>query len=247
MKNIKKEIELKGYTIVKKLFSKKEIKDIFSSYEKNIDYCIKLIKVKKNIDNLDKKYLFLKKKNKLLKSRSYDLSKFHPSIYNFALNKKLDKILKNYFKEEFFLDLPQIRIDDNKNSFILPPHQEIYGQISQNIITLWAPLSNVSKKKGTMGLIEGSHKEGIKRHLFYSINKKKYHGVDKKIIKNAKFKYLNLSPGDAVLFHPLLIHSSRKNISNKIRWTFVARYNGISGIDYLKSLSSPLRIKQKVK
>ena len=245
MQSIKEKIDLKGYAIIKKLFSKKEVKDIFNSYEKNIDYCLKFIKDKKKINTIDNKYLFLKKKNKLLKSRSYDLSKFHPSIYKFALNKKLNKILKSYFKEEFFLDLPQIRIDDSKNSFILPPHQEIFGQISQNIITLWAPLSNVSKKKGTMGLIEGSHKEGIKKHLFYSVNKKRYHGVDKKLLKKAKFKYLNLSPGDAVLFHPLLIHSSLKNLSNKIRWTFVARYNGISGINYLKSSSSTLRIKQK--
>ena len=143
------------------------------------------------------------------------------------------------------MDLPQIRIDDNENSFLLPPHQELHGQISNNIITLWAPLSKVSKKMGTMGFIEGSHKNGIKKHVFYYINKKKYHGVSKEIIKKSKFKYLNLLPGDAVLFHPLLIHTSFKNLSKKIRWTFVARYNGISGINYIKNLKSPLRIKQR--
>jgi ectoine hydroxylase-related dioxygenase (phytanoyl-CoA dioxygenase family) len=245
MNSIKKEIDLKGYAIIKDLFLKKDIQNIFSSYEENINYCLKSINVKPKSNNIDNKYLLLKKKNNLLKKRSYDLSKFHPSIFKLAINKKLDKILKEYFKEEFFLDLPQIRIDDNKNSFLLPPHQEIYGQISKNIITLWAPLSKVSKKMGTMGLIEGSHKKGLKKHIFYNIKGKKYHGVDKKILKNEKFKYLSLSAGDVVLFHPLLIHTSLKNLSKKIRWTFVARYNGISGINYLRNLKSSFRIKQK--
>jgi ectoine hydroxylase-related dioxygenase (phytanoyl-CoA dioxygenase family) len=244
MKNIKKEIDKKGYAIIKNLISKKEIREIFDSYEKNINYCLKLIKVQKKQQNIDSKYLLLKKKNNLLRERSYDLSKFQPSILKLAVNEKLNKILKGYFNEEFFIDLPQIRIDDNENSFLLPPHQELYGQISKDILTLWAPLSKVSKKMGTMGLIEGSHKGGVKKHVFYHVKNKKYHGISENIIKNSKFKYLNLSPGDAVLFHPLLIHTSLKNLSKKIRWTYVARYNGISGINYLKNLKSPLRIKQ---
>ena len=47
MKNIKKKIEEKGYIVIKNLFSKKEIKSIFNSYEKNINYCLKLIKIQK--------------------------------------------------------------------------------------------------------------------------------------------------------------------------------------------------------
>ena len=85
----------------------------------------------------------------------------------------------------------------------------------------------------------------VLKNMFFIILRKKYHGISKEIIKNSKFKYLNLSPGDAVLFHPLLIHTSLKNMSRKIRWTYVARYNGISGINYLKNLKSPLRIKQR--
>jgi len=243
--NIKNIIETNGYVILKKLFSKNEINNIFKSYEKNLDYCLRLIKSSKKFESLDKKYLYLEKKNKLLKSRSYDLSKYHPSIFQLATSKKLNKILKDYFNEEFFLDLPQIRVDDNKNSFMLPPHQEIFGQMSKKIITLWAPLSNVSIKNGTIGLIEKSHLDGIKKHSFYKVKNKTYHGVDKKFLKNAKFKYLNLSSGDAVLFHPYLIHTSAKNFSKKVRWTFVARYNGLSGIEYLKKANSSLRIKQK--
>ena len=44
---------------------------------------------------------------------------------------------------------------------------------------------------GTMGLIEGSHRDGVKKHVFYNIKKK--NKESKEIIKNSKFKYLNLS------------------------------------------------------
>ena len=104
MKNIKKKIEEKGYIVIKNLFSKKEIKSIFNSYEKNINYCLKLIKIQKKQKNIDSKYLLLKKKNNLLRARSYDLSKFQPSILKLAVNEKLNKILKSYFNEEFFVD-----------------------------------------------------------------------------------------------------------------------------------------------
>ena len=41
MRNIKKKIDEKGYTIIKNLFSKKDINTVFESYKKNINYCLK--------------------------------------------------------------------------------------------------------------------------------------------------------------------------------------------------------------
>ncbi len=243
IKKIKNDLDLKGYSILKSFFSKKIIKETLKSYEKNIDYCSSLINLKYS-KNLDKKYLLLQKKNKILKSRSYDLSKFHPTIYHFATDKKLMKILQNVFNEIFFLDYPQIRADDIKNSHSLPLHQEIYGQMSTKLLTLWCPLSHVSKKEGTLAIIEGSHKQGLLEHEFRLVKSNKYHSVKKKYIKKRKIKYLKLNPGDAVLFDPYLIHGTGNNFSNKVRWTFVARYNAISGIKYLKNKKSPIRIKQ---
>lgn len=245
MNKITKSLKINGYAIIKKFFFKKEINHILKSFEENIDYCYSLISKDKK-KTLDEKYLFLQKKNNILKSRSYDLSKYDPSIYKFSTNYKLEKILKNYFKEKYFIDLPQIRVDDISNSYMLPLHQEIYGQLSSSLLTLWAPLTKVSKKNGTLAVIKGSHNNGLLKHQYYKINKNKYHGVKKNLLKGKKITYLNLLPGDIVLFHPLLVHGTGKNYTNKIRWTFVARYNGISGIEYLNNNNHPLRIEQKV-
>ena len=245
MINIAKEIQDKGFIVIKKLFSKKQVNSLFQSYEENINYCYSIIKQKVYKDSLDKKYLLLQKKNNILKSRSYDISKYDPAIYKFSTTKKLEIILKNYFQEKYFLDLPQIRIDDKSNNHMLPMHQEIYGQISSNLLTLWAPLTAVSKKNGTLAIIEGSHLHGLLKHQYYKINKHKYHGVVKSFLKGKKISYLTMSAGDAVLFHPYLVHGTGKNYTSKIRWTFVARYNGISGVEYLNNTKHPLRIRQQ--
>jgi ectoine hydroxylase-related dioxygenase (phytanoyl-CoA dioxygenase family) len=243
MRKIKNDLKIKGYTVLKSFFSKKAIKKMLESYELNIDFCNKLANIK-NSKNLDQKYLLLKKKNKKLKSRSYDISKFHPSIYQFATDKKLITILNNIFDEVFFLDYPQIRADDFYNSHALPMHQEIYGQMSTKLLTLWCPLTRVSRKEGTLKIIEGSHKEGLLKHEFRLVKSNKYHSVQKENIKKKKIKYLSLNPGDAVLFDPYLIHGTGNNTSKKVRWTFVARYNAISGIKYLKNMKSTFRIEQ---
>ena len=94
-------------------------------------------------------------------------------------------------------------------------------------------------------VIDQSHKMGMLKHKFYFDKTNKYHGVDKKLLSKHKVRYLNLNSGDVVLFDPYLVHGTGKNYTNKIRWTFVARFNSISGIEYLKNEKAPLRIKQK--
>lgn len=240
-----KELEQNGFTILKSFISKKIISDLINGYEKNLDYCLNKINRGNFLSStIDEKYKLLNKLDKDLKSRSYDLSKFHPTLLRLATDKKIEKIITSIFKETFFIDYPQIRIDDNKNSFLLPLHQEIYGQMSKNLLTVWCPLTNVSKFNGTLNLIPGSHKNGKLKHVFYNIKGKKYHGVDKELIKKNKIISLKLKAGDAVLFDPYLIHGSGKNNSNKIRWTFVSRYNAISGIDYLNNKKTKIRIQQ---
>ena len=46
MINIAKEIQDKGFIVIKKLFSKKQVNSLFQSYEENINYCYSIIKQK---------------------------------------------------------------------------------------------------------------------------------------------------------------------------------------------------------
>jgi|TARA_B100001964_G_scaffold148619_1_gene163784 hypothetical protein len=241
----KKQIDKNGFIIIKKLINKKEIKELLRGYETIIDYCISLISKKKKFKNLDQKYLWLQKRNNNLKKRGYDVSRFHPSLYKVVFNKKLKSIIKDCFKSDPLVEDPQIRINDCANTRLLPMHQEVYGQISSNMLTLWLPLSDVSPSNGTISFIKGSHKRGLLKSRFYKINKFKAHGVSKKLYKNSEKTLVTLKAGDGLLFHHHLIHGSEPNKSKKIRYNYIVRFNKLSGVSYLSNLKSPLRIPQK--
>ena len=62
-----------------------------------IDIPIKNIS-KKKFKNFDEKYLYLLKKNKILKSHFYDLTKMLDSIVNLAVSKKFLNVGKKTIK-----------------------------------------------------------------------------------------------------------------------------------------------------
>jgi len=243
----KKKIDKNGFVIIKKLINKNQVNELLKGLEATLDYCISLIlKRKKRFKNLDQKYIWLQKNNNKLKGRGYDISRFHPSVYKVLLNRKLTSFVKYYFKKEVYIDYPHLLVSDYLNKRLLPLHQDEYGSLSSNLLTLWLPLTNVSKKNGTLSVIKASHKEGKLKHKFYKENFFRAHGVVKEKYKNSKITYIKLNAGDAVLFHSHLIHGTAVNKSKKLRINYVARFNEISGIEYLKNLKSPhLRIPQK--
>jgi len=247
MKNkfVIKKINEDGFVIIKKLINKKEVKELLNGFETIIDYCISLISKKNKFKNLDQKYLWLQKRNNKLRKRGYDISRFHPSLYKVIFSSKLKSILKKYFKGSPLIDAPQIRVNDSSNTRLLPMHQEVYGQLSSNMLALWLPLSNVSPNDGTLGLIKSSHKKGQLKHKFYKIKNFKAHGVLKKLYRDSKITKVTLKAGDAVLFHHNLIHGSIPNKNRKLRYNYIVRFNDITGVKYLSNLRSPLRIPQK--
>jgi ectoine hydroxylase-related dioxygenase (phytanoyl-CoA dioxygenase family) len=44
--------------------------------------------------------------------------------------------------------------------------------------------------------------------------------------------YVELEPGDALFFHPNLLHRSAANLSDKARWSLISVYNRQSNIGY---------------
>ena len=91
--NFKLNLLENGYVVIKNLFIKSEVKDLLNSFEENIDYCNKTFNENKVLlNNIDQKYFYLKKRDNLLRSRSYDISKYHPALFQWQQK----KIIKNY-------------------------------------------------------------------------------------------------------------------------------------------------------
>ena len=51
-------------------------------------------------------------------------------------------------------------------------------------------------------------------------------------LKTMELVYVELMPGDALIFHSNLLHRSEANLSDKSRWSMISVYNRSSNIPY---------------
>ena len=253
-KKLYKEFWDNGYLIIKNFISKKDIKLIYNQINDLADISLGSNKKLKKKISLDEKYLTLKKENPKLKSHLYDLTKYCDSLVRLAGSKKfLDyaKVILN--SNTAFIDSPQVRIDHPKEKLNLPQHQEL-NQFSKDVITFWVPLVNINKKTGGISFRPKTHKLGHVKYKNSNMSAtdagpERQEIVDK-LFKNKnlrKFKSIapSLNAGDAVIFHSFIFHGTRANSNNKIRWTYISRYNSIKTTPYLKEENASLKISYK--
>ena len=125
------------------------------------------------------------------------------------------------------------KFDDGSDDRLLPMHQEL-EQLSLLTVNLWMPLKDVGPGKGGLRIIKGSHKHGLRKHQvcpesggYYLPENLDYVAGD--IIT------LELGAGDALMFHPFLIHGSEINKSREVRWTIAARLSETTTCPFLRS------------
>ena len=255
------EFDKKGFVIVKNLFSKSEIKLIYSQLEQMIDTIIDYngLPINKKI-TLDNKYLLLQKISPKLKSHFYDMLPYIDCVNNLTSSKKILNIIKSLLNcKAVFITGQRIRLDHKSDKRHLPLHQEL-NNISNDFALIWVPLVDVNKKTGTLCVIPESHKYG---HLIYKDSKKEaqYHkvGIINKIMKNKEkidcqnsivkklfhkknIYHVNLKAGDAIIFKTFMFHGSTPFNSNKIRWTFLSTFHPLQKTPYLRDAKAKLHI-----
>ncbi|XP_013414175.1 phytanoyl-CoA dioxygenase domain-containing protein 1 homolog [Lingula anatina] len=110
-------------------------------------------------------------------------------------------------------------------------HQD-YGYWYQNgclfpdhLTTAFIAYDRCNKENGCLQILKGSHKAGRIEHTFVGGQT----GADvtrvEELMKVCPLQYVELQPGDALIFHSNLIHRSDKNDSEQRRWAFLISYN----------------------
>lgn len=109
-----------------------------------------------------------------------------------------------------------------KNQFMFP----------DELISVMLALTAANKANGCLQVIRGSHKMGRVNHGFAG----EQVGADMVMVENAlktmELIYVELEPGDALFFHPNLLHRSEANLSDYPRWSIISCYNLQSNIAY---------------
>ena len=227
--------EKNGIVIFKDFFSKKLIDNLNMDIAKiATNQCQKhKIEIKKNQNVLHNGLIELAKKNDILRSRIYEIIQELPSLLNLAGSKKIYYIAKKLKIQMPILRSLQIRMDlPYQDKFLIPPHQEIKGIRSPNMIFFITALDNIDSKMGAVNVSKKSFQLGP---ISPSVNKKnKYQFVPNEIFKKKyPLKPLPLKKGETALINMYTIHASGNNISNKIRWTNIIRIEDAGKMPFL--------------
>ncbi len=115
-----------------------------------------------------------------------------------------------------------------KNQFMFP----------DQLISVMVALTPANKENGCLQVIKGSHKIGRVNHGFAG----EQVGADMVMVNNAlqtmELVYCELEAGDALFFHPNLLHRSEANLSEYPRWSIISCYSSQSNLAYNESSES---------
>ena len=109
-----------------------------------------------------------------------------------------------------------------KNQFMFP----------DELISVMIALTAANKDNGCLQVIKGSHKLGRVNHGFAG----EQVGADMQMVNNAlktmELVFVEIEPGDALIFHSNLLHRSEANFSDFPRWSVISCYNLQTNIAY---------------
>lgn len=109
-----------------------------------------------------------------------------------------------------------------KNEFLFP----------DQMISIMIAITEANEQNGCMQVIKGTHKMGRIEHGFAGEQVgASQHYVDL-ALKTMELVYVALMPGDALIFHPNLLHRSEANLSDNARWSMISVYNRSSNVPY---------------
>jgi len=113
-----------------------------------------------------------------------------------------------------------------------PPHQDLYYfpfRPADKIVATWTAIEPCDTENGCLYVSPGSHLPGKLYAHGYSkksdaapVNKMYHEILD--LPKAMKWISLEVEPGDTLFFHPLLVHGSGVNVSNRTRKAISCHY-----------------------
>jgi len=214
----KTEYYKKGFTIVRNIFSKKEIKNLMKELEK----------VKIKVEQKKNKQLFHKTKDGKFNT-IHNIQIFHKKglIIDLSKKKKLQILAKTILNDNPVVRNIEFFLKPKKTGMPSPYHQDnfYWNILSAKALNVWIACSEANKNNGGICYLEGSHVLGTINHET-SFAKGSSQKISEKVISKLLFKknYPKLKLGDCIIHHPEVIHGSKKNVSNKDRIGFVVSY-----------------------
>jgi hypothetical protein len=155
-------------------------------------------------------------------SRIYDDIRTTPLLRDLALSPSIASTVEDVLggpvellgKIVFRIDLP------HSIGELAYWHQDnFYVKGDVRTVTAWIPLQDTPFERGCLGVMPGSHLDGLLDHDLV---------IGKRHVPRAalgrEIRLAEMEAGDLLLFHSCLVHSSNLNVSDCIRYSVQARF-----------------------
>ena len=115
-----------------------------------------------------------------------------------------------------------------KNEFLLP----------DQMISVMVAVTHANTENGCLQVLKGSHKMGRVEHGFSGEQVGASQRYVDLAMKTMELVYVEVEPGDALIFHSNLLHRSAANLSDLSRWSLISCYNRQSNVPYNEKSTS---------
>ncbi|HOY21481.1 MAG TPA: phytanoyl-CoA dioxygenase family protein, partial [Haliscomenobacter sp.] len=110
------------------------------------------------------------------------------------------------------------------------------------MMSVMVAITEANRANGCLQVIRGSHQMGRVEHGFSGEQVGAAARYVELALKTMELVYVELEPGDVLLFHSNLLHRSDANLSDRPRWSMISCYNRASNIGYNESSSASASI-----
>ena len=198
------------------------IKDCqFSNLDKSLKNVFDQINLKQLVE-----ILYKQEKNNEFTSKIYELLPTTVELYKFLSSKGISSILKDAgLRNPTLGTVPLIRIDRPRDTFNATPwHQDTwYSFSSENAITIWIPLTELSNDIGYLKYEKNSNNKGVRDFIINEGSNEGFKLLNNPLEEN--IKEIKVSFGDILIFRQSILHKSGFNKSNECRLSLQLRFN----------------------
>ncbi|MDQ8188853.1 phytanoyl-CoA dioxygenase family protein [Roseibacillus persicicus] len=212
------ELKDNGYRILRGVFSKEETEELAKFSNRVIDYATEGANDPFGID-----YMKHRTDNGVL----YDLYQRHPQYRKFAESSDILDAVAEHLGESIYLYVNSFLYKPGDRDNVVPWHQDFLSRPDESEkILAWISLDHATKKNGCLKVLPGSHKDGFRE--WYRVEGETHHdrirldGLDLDSVE-----YLELEPGDVMLFSNYVIHGSDQNSSDLPRRAYRVVYKAL--------------------
>ena len=106
------------------------------------------------------------------------------------------------------------------------------GCLAPDMLSIWIALDKSNEANGCLQVLSGSHKLGRLDHIREDGQTNVNAEYMAEAAKRFEHIYVEMEPGDGLVFHCNLLHRSDANNSDTYRWGYICSYNAVANAPF---------------